>query len=122
MVTILIVDDHPLTRTVIHRRLEKEGFNVLEADNGTIGVELLRANDVDLVLLDFMMKNMNGMQTFDQMKFFKPKVPYIMITAYAHPELVKQFMKEGGAEFLVKPLRQDFEQRIKEVLIKHQNN
>lgn len=122
MVTILIVDDHALTRTFIHRRLEKEGFSILEAENGTIGVELLRANDVDLVLLDFMMKNMNGMQTFEQMKFFRPNVLCIMITAYAHPGLVTQFMKAGGAEFLVKPLREDFERRIKEVLMKHQNN
>ena len=122
MKTILIVDDHRLTRTFIHRRLEKEGFDVLEADNGTLGVELLRSNNVDLVLLDFMMKNMNGMQTFEQMKFFKPKVLCIMITAYAHPGLVKEFMSEGGAEFLVKPLREDFERRIREVLIKHRNN
>lgn len=122
MTTVLIVDDHPLTRTVIHRRLEKEGFYVLEAESGALGVELLRSNNVDLVLLDFMMKNMNGMQTFEQMKYFKPDVPCVMITAYAHPGLVKQFMSEGGAEFLVKPFHEDFEQRIKEVLIKHQNN
>ncbi len=122
MPTILVVDDHPMTRTVIHRRLEKEGFNILEADNGARGVELLRTNNVDLVLLDFMMKNMNGMQTFEQMKFFKPNIPCVMITAYAHPQLVKRFMEAGGAEFLVKPFHEDFERRVMDVLIKHQNN
>ena len=122
MTTILIVDDHPMTRMVIHRRLEKEGFNILEADNGTTGVELLRSHNVDLVLLDFMMKNMNGIQTFEQMKYFKPDVLCVMITAFAHPGLVKQFMELGGAEFLVKPFREDFERRIKETLAKHQNS
>ena len=122
MATILIVDDHALTRTFLHRRLEKEGFEILEADCGAVAVELLRHRKVDLVLLDFMMKNLNGMQTYEQMKYFKPDVLCIMITAYAHPGLVKQFMEAGGAEFLVKPLREDFERRIRTVLDKHRNN
>lgn len=122
MATILIIDDHALTRKVLNRRLAKEGFNILEAENGADGVQLLRAKSVDLVLLDFMMKVMNGIETYEKIKFFKPEVPCVMMTAYAHSALVKQFMEEGGADFLVKPIREDFEHRIKDILDKYGSN
>lgn len=119
MATILIVDDHELTRKVLNRRLTQKGFNVLEADSGAAGVQILRSNNVDLVLLDFMMKTMNGIETYEQMKYFKPQVPCVMVTAYAHSALVKQFMEEGGVDFLVKPIREDFERRIEQLLEKY---
>ncbi|MBI4384510.1 MAG: response regulator [Nitrospinae bacterium] len=122
MATILIIDDHALTRKVLNRRLAREGFNILEAENGADGVQLLRTKDVDLVLLDFMMKVMNGIETYEKIKFFKPEVPCVMMTAYAHSALVKQFMEEGGADFLVKPIREDFEHRIKDILEKFGSN
>lgn len=122
MATILIIDDHALTRKVLNRRLAKEGFSILEAENGADGVQLLRTKNVDLVLLDFMMKVMNGIETYEKIKFFKPEVPCIMMTAYAHSALVKQFMEEGGADFLVKPIREDFEHRIKDILEKFGSN
>jgi DNA-binding response OmpR family regulator len=116
--TILIVEDHEMTRKVLNRRLAKEGFAVLEAASGIEGINLLRQNDVDLVIMDFMMKTMNGMQTFEKMREFKPGVPCVMVTAYAHSGLVKQFAEEGGEDFLVKPIREDFEERIKTILAK----
>jgi CheY-like chemotaxis protein len=118
MATILIVEDHDMTRNVLNRRLAKEGHSVLTASNGGEGIELLTANEVDLVILDFMMKSMNGMQTYEKMKELKPSVPCVMVTAYAHAGLVKQFLQEGGADFVVKPIREDFENRINSILAK----
>lgn len=118
MATILVVEDHDMTRNVLNRRLVKEGHSVLTASNGGEGIELLTANEVDLVILDFMMKTMNGMQTYEKMKEIKPSVPCVMVTAYAHAGLVKQFLQEGGADFVVKPIREDFENRINSILAK----
>ncbi len=118
MATILVVEDHDMTRNVLNRRLAKEGHSVLTASNGGEGIELLTANEVDLVILDFMMKTMNGMQTYEKMKEIKPSVPCVMVTAYAHAGLVKQFLQEGGADFVVKPIREDFENRINSILAK----
>ena len=112
MATILVVDDHDMTRTMINRRLSAKGYSILEASSGSVGVRLFQDNDVDLVILDFMMKTLNGMQTFEKMKEIKPSVPCVMVTAYAHAGLVKQFMQDGGADFMVKPIREDFERRI----------
>lgn len=118
MATILVVEDHQMTRTVINRRLAKEGHRVLEASSGIAGIQLLESNEVDLIIMDFMMKTMNGMQTYEKMKDLKPDVPCIMVTAYAHAGLVKQFIDEGGADFIVKPIREDFERRINNILSK----
>ncbi|NIQ00315.1 MAG: response regulator [Nitrospinaceae bacterium] len=116
MSTILIVEDHELTRKTLHRRLSKAGYSVLEAANGNSGLDMLKSNAVDLILMDFMMKNMNGMQTFEKMREIKPETPCAMITAYAHSSLVKQFISEGGADFMVKPIGEDFEQRVEAIL------
>ena len=59
MATILVVEDHELTRKTIHRRLSKAGHLVLESSNGMEGIEQLEKYPVDLILMDFMMKNMN---------------------------------------------------------------
>ncbi len=116
MATILVVEDHELTRKTIHRRLSKAGHLVLESSNGVDGIDQLEKNPVDLVLMDFMMKNMNGMQTFERMKEIQPNVPCAMLSAYAHAGLIKQFMIEGGADFMVKPIGEDFEQRVDHII------
>ncbi len=118
MSTILIVEDHELTRKTLNRRLSKAGHSVIEALNGKSGIEMLQAHTVDLVLIDFMMKKMNGMQTFERMREVKPEVPCAMVTAYAHSGLSKQFISEGGADFMVKPIGEDFEQRVDAILAK----
>jgi len=121
MSTILVVEDHELTRKTLNRRLSKAGHSVLEAVNGNSGVEMLQSNPVDLILLDFMMKNMNGMQTFERMREVKPEIPCAMITAYAHSGLIKQFIAEGGVDFMVKPIGEDFEKRVDAILTKTGN-
>ncbi len=118
MSTILVVEDHELTRKTLNRRLSKAGHSVLEAVSGNSGIELLQSNPVDLVLMDFMMKNKNGMQTFERMRELKPEIPCAMITAYAHSGLIKQFIAEGGADFMVKPIGEDFEERVAAILTK----
>jgi len=121
MGTILLVEDHELTRKTLHRRLNKAGHTVLEAGNGTAGLEIFKKENIDLILMDFMMKNMNGMQIFEKMKEAKPGVPCAMITAYAHSGLIKQFLSEGGADFIVKPIGEDFEKRVNAILSREDN-
>ncbi len=116
MAKILIVEDHEATRRTLVKRLSKAGHEVEGADSGIFGLELLKVTDFDLVVLDFMMKKMNGMQTFEQMKILKPSIPYVMLTAYAHEGMIKQFMNEGGADFIVKPFKEDLEIRIEKAL------
>ncbi|MFQ5483325.1 MAG: PleD family two-component system response regulator [Nitrospinaceae bacterium] len=122
MATILVVDDHEMTRKTINRRLSKAGHLVLEANTGSKGIEILEDNTVDLILMDFMMKTMNGMQTFERMRELSPQTPCTMLTAYAHSGLIKQFMAEGGHDFMVKPIGEDFESRVEKMIGKSQRS
>lgn len=112
MAKILVVEDHNATRLTLTRRLSKSGHQVDTVSSGYDGLEKLRQEDYELVLLDFMMKGMNGIHAFEAMKTIRNDLPYIMVTAYAHSGLVKEFMGEGGSDFIVKPFGEDFEKRI----------
>ncbi|HEX8708595.1 MAG TPA: response regulator, partial [Pyrinomonadaceae bacterium] len=58
--TVLVADDEPINRSLIQRRLEREGYHVLTAQNGSEAVEKARASLPDLVILDVMMPKMDG--------------------------------------------------------------
>ena len=62
--------------------------------------------------------SLNGIQTFERMREIKPEVPCAMLTAYSHSGLTKQFFDEGGADFMVKPIGEDFEERVNAILAK----
>ncbi|MBF0100806.1 MAG: response regulator [Desulfobacterales bacterium] len=105
METILIVDDSLLTRNFLKENLLQKNYNVLEAQTGEDALEIMGSKPVDLVLLDKNLPGINGMETFGQikqMKLFHP--PVIMITADSDLPLAVEFMKSGGADFMVKPI------------------
>jgi signal transduction histidine kinase/DNA-binding response OmpR family regulator len=81
--TVLVVEDEPQTRELLRRALEKEGWRVLEADNGRIGLERLNGAVPDLILLDLMMPEMDGFEFMRQLRL-RPggqAVPVVVITA-----------------------------------------
>jgi two-component system alkaline phosphatase synthesis response regulator PhoP len=66
--SILIIDDEPDIRTLLKYNLEKEGFKVIETDNGTDGIDIARNSAPDLILLDVMMPDMDGIETCEKIK------------------------------------------------------
>ena len=68
MSTLLIVDDSENNRRILVKRLEKRGYDILPAKSGRQAIETLRNARVDLILLDNMMPEMDGMETFEKMK------------------------------------------------------
>ena len=66
--TVLIIDDEADIRLLIKYNLEKEGFIVIEADNGEKGIELAKLHLPDLILLDVMMPVMDGIETCERMR------------------------------------------------------
>jgi CheY-like chemotaxis protein len=116
MAKILLIEDHEATRKTLIKRLSRAGHEVHEAANGAEGIQVFNQHSFDLVILDFMMKRMNGMQAFEKLKAIKPHIPYILLTAYAHNGIIKQFQNAGGADFIIKPFREDLEERVEKVL------
>ena len=77
---ILICDDEILIRNVIKEYLLLENYVVLEAENGLEAVDVVKNNDVDLVVMDIMMPKMDGYQAVKEIKKIKD-VPFIMLSA-----------------------------------------
>ena len=79
---ILIVDDDPHIRRLYKEELEEEGYDVDVADSGMEGLKLFEKENYDLVTLDILMPDMDGIKVLRQMKEKKPRIPIIMSTAY----------------------------------------
>ena len=99
---VLIIDDESLIRDVVKEYCKNEGFNVLEAENGEEGLELLEANNVDIIVLDIMMPKMDGYTFFSKMKE-KYDIPTIVLSARGE-EYDKLFgFSVGIDDYLTKP-------------------
>lgn len=107
-VTVLIVDDNEAIVKLLKRKLKKAGYNVLSAENGQNAISVLKKQKVDLTLLDEMMPEMTGTETLNVINAQLPNAPpTIMMTAHGSIGLAVNFMKNGGYEFITKPI--DFE-------------
>jgi len=80
---ILIVDDDVGIRKLLSRFLEREGYKVIEAENGLEGVEIAKKNHPDLIVMDVVMPRMDGLTAARLIKFYKPlsEVPIVFLTA-----------------------------------------
>jgi class 3 adenylate cyclase/FixJ family two-component response regulator len=102
---ILVVDDNEINRDMLGRRLERQGYVAVPAENGRRALEMLRAEDFDLVLLDILMPDINGYQVLEQMKS-DPElrhIPVIMISALDEIDSVVRCIEIGAEDYLSKP-------------------
>ena len=79
---ILIVDDDQHIRRLYKEELEEDGYEVVVASSGTEAMQVFEREDPDLVTLDILMPDVDGIKILRQMKEKKPRIPIIMSTAY----------------------------------------
>ncbi len=103
-ITLLLVDDDIAHRTMLKAHLAGEGYQIVEADDGDIGVHLVKQRAVDLVLLDLKMKRMGGMEALAEITKLKPQLPVIIITAFSSVENAVAAIKEGAFDYVTKPI------------------
>ena len=105
---VLVVDDEPSVRTVVRMTLEKAGYDVLEAENGEKAIEAINTGEnrlvLDTVICDIRMPKINGIQAIDYFQREYPHVPLIVLTAYPETGMAVSFMRNGAADYLVKPV------------------
>ena len=102
---VLIVDDDRINRTLLTRGVEQEGHEAHTAENGRDALELLRDGPFDLVLLDIVMPELDGVSVLDQIKS-DPRlqhVPVIMISAVDEVDSVVRCIEMGAEDYLPKP-------------------
>ncbi len=101
--TILIVDDEPLNLDLLEQELSDLGYPVDKADGGRAALAQLAAKPADLVLLDYQMPGLNGIEVLGEIKKREPGLPVIIITAYGTIERAVEAIKAGADDFITKP-------------------
>jgi DNA-binding response OmpR family regulator len=105
MPAILTVDDSRAVRTIVGKQVKELGFDVLEAEDGIQGLEVLSQSTVDLVLLDVTMPNMDGPTMLQKMREGGNKTPVIMLTSESKRTIVAGAMKQGISDYILKPFK-----------------
>ena len=106
--TILVVDDDPVIRKMLEKRLEKEGYEVLIAEDGYQARKILPQQHIDVVLTDLMMPgSIGGIEVLDIAKKINANIEVILITAHSSVDTAVEAMKKGAADYLEKPINFD---------------
>ena len=102
---VLVVDDEDRVRTSCRKVLEPQGFEVMEASDGLMGLEMIAEHNPDLVLVDLMMPKMNGMELLVSARRTHPDLAFVVITGFATLDKAVEAMKNGADDFLAKPFK-----------------
>ncbi|NTU67420.1 MAG: sigma-54-dependent Fis family transcriptional regulator [Chlorobiaceae bacterium] len=103
-VTIMVVEDEPLQLESLSGFLAKQGYRVLKAPIPEQALSLARANTIDLVLSDFRMPGMNGVELLGALKELNPSIQVIIMTAFGTIESATEAMKTGAVDYISKPV------------------
>lgn len=109
----LVVDDERSSRLNVRDLLSLEQFKVDEAADGMAGLEMIRKNAYDAVLLDIRMPRMDGITALKNIKLIQPLLPVIVFTAFGSSDRAIEAMKAGAFDYLTKPF--DLEELVQVV-------
>ncbi len=101
-IKILLVDDDADTRELISMMLEKNGYSVQTTAHGQSAITLLGHEKIDLVLLDIMMPDVDGLNVLETIRQFT-QAPVLMITALSDAHIMEQAYQMGADDYMVKP-------------------
>ncbi len=110
---VLLVDDEKTMVKYLSRRLVKRGFEISVAYSGLSALDELKNSNFDVVLLDVLMPEMDGIETLREIKKIKPETEVIMLTGHASVEVGIEGMKAGAFNYIMKPF--DPNELVKEI-------
>ncbi len=105
--SVLVIDDEPVLQDVLKALLEGDGFEYHPATTAADGMRVLREEDVDVVLLDLMLPDGNGLEMLPDIKAHDPHLPVVVITAYSSLESAIEAMREGAFHYVPKPFKNE---------------
>jgi len=103
MTRVLVVDDAAFMRSMLRRILEDEGYEIQEASDGDVAIKKYKESKYDLITMDIVMPNVDGVTAVKEIMRIDPEARIIMITALAHKTLVLRALRAGAKDFIVKP-------------------
>ncbi len=104
---ILIIDDDQDIRLLLDRFLSKNGFTTETASQGESAIELLKQHTFDLILCDFKLPDMTGLELIPKVKILNPEACIIIITGYSDVKVAVKTIKLGAYDYVTKPLYPD---------------
>jgi len=105
MSKILIIEDEAAIRRVLKKIIseENDSYHVEEAEDGLLGIEMIKDNDYDLVLCDIKMPKMDGVEVLEKAKKIKPEIPIVMISGHGDLDTAVNTMRLGAFDYISKP-------------------
>lgn len=100
---VLVVEDEPRIATLAAKALRREGYEVLVAEDGGLGLFLALTDRVDVVVLDLRLPGRSGLDVLRDLHASRPKVRVVILTADDEPAVRGRCLRAGAAAFLVKP-------------------
>ena len=105
MSKILVIEDEASIRRVLKKIIseENDSYHVEEAEDGLLGIEMIKNNDYDLVLCDIKMPKMDGVEVLEKAKKIKPEIPIVMISGHGDLDTAVNTMRLGAFDYISKP-------------------
>lgn len=104
MSNVLVIDDEPNLRYSLEVGLQSDDLAVRTASSARQGLRMLQEESADAVILDVRLPDMPGLEVFDHIRQFDPKLPVVIITAFTTTATAIEAMKRGAFEYLLKPV------------------
>ena len=104
-ITVLVVDDDVTIRTLLNSTLSNKGFKVFCASNGQEGLKIAKSEEIDVILLDWMMPEMDGMEVMTELKRNTNTmyIPIFMLTSKEDSRDIDTAIAKGAVDYIVKP-------------------
>jgi len=104
---VLIMEDDESARNMLARVIKKEGFTVLTAENGRIGLEIFKKENPLIVISDLKMPEMSGLEALKEIKKFSPRAQFILMTAFGEVDTAIEALREGALDYIKIPIDLD---------------
>jgi len=105
--SILIIDDEKSQREILSGFLSKKGYRVYLAESGPQGLKLIKDQTIDIILSDFKMPEMTGIEILEEVSHINPEISFVIITAYGTVENAVKAMQLGAVDYISKPVNLD---------------
>ncbi|WP_062269008.1 SpoIIE family protein phosphatase [Endozoicomonas arenosclerae] len=102
--TILVIDDDTIVRESIVAYLEDSGFEILQAENGEMGLAVFRETPPDIILCDLRMPKMDGLAVLRSVRELSPDTPFIVVSGAGVMADVVEALRLGASDYIIKPI------------------
>ena len=119
--SILIIDDEKSQKDILTGYLKKKGYKLFSASSGEEGIKIANQNLVDIILSDYKMPGMTGLEVLKEVKKINPQISFVIITAFGTVENAVQAIHLGADDYISKPVDLDELDILLDRIIEHKN-